>query len=124
MSRLLDAKTIDGVTLSKYIRRPEATWDDVVSYVPELRSVDVQVAQQVVYDLKYAGYVARQQSEIDRQARLAAKRIPESFRYEGIVQLRAEAREKLVARAAAEFGTSQPNQRHHAGGRRALDRAS
>jgi tRNA uridine 5-carboxymethylaminomethyl modification enzyme len=39
--------------------------------------------------------VARQQTEVDRQARLAEKRIPESFSYDGIAQLRAEAREKL-----------------------------
>jgi tRNA uridine 5-carboxymethylaminomethyl modification enzyme len=33
---------------------------------------------------------------VDRQSRLAEKRIPESFRYESIAQLRAEAREKLA----------------------------
>jgi tRNA uridine 5-carboxymethylaminomethyl modification enzyme len=50
----------------------------------------------VIYDLKYAGYVSRQQIEVDRQSRLAEKRIPESFSYESISQLRAEAREKLT----------------------------
>ena len=39
-----------------------------------------EVAQQVLCDLKYAGYVARQQTEVDRQSRLAEKRIPDSFR--------------------------------------------
>jgi tRNA uridine 5-carboxymethylaminomethyl modification enzyme len=53
------------------------------------------VVQQVLCDLKYAGYVARQQTEVDRQLRLSQKRIPESFNYDGIVHLRAEAREKL-----------------------------
>lgn len=67
-----------------------------MSVVPELAAVSAPVAQQVVYDLKYAGYVARQQVEIDRQGRLAEKRIPESFRFDSIAQLRAEAREKLT----------------------------
>ncbi len=53
------------------------------------------MARQVLSDLKYAGYVARQQVEIDRQTRLAEKRIPDSFNYESLAQLRAEAREKL-----------------------------
>jgi tRNA uridine 5-carboxymethylaminomethyl modification enzyme len=92
---LLDTAMVDGVPLDKVLRRPEATWSDAVDRLPELADVDSQVAQQVVFDLKYAGYVARQQAEIDRQSRLAEKRIPETFRYDAIVQLRAEAREKL-----------------------------
>jgi tRNA uridine 5-carboxymethylaminomethyl modification enzyme len=66
-----------------------------VARIPELSVIDPLVAQQVVYDQKYAGYIARQQTEVDRQSRLAQKRIPDSFSYEGISQLRAEAREKL-----------------------------
>jgi tRNA uridine 5-carboxymethylaminomethyl modification enzyme len=46
--------------------------------------------------LKYVGYVARQQVEVDRQSRLAEKRIPDGFKYELIKQLRTEAREKLM----------------------------
>jgi tRNA uridine 5-carboxymethylaminomethyl modification enzyme len=96
ITALLDAMMIGGVPFSKYLRRPEVTWRDVVSHAPELAAVDAHIAQQVVFDLKYAGYVARQQTEIDRQSRLAEKRIPESFSYDGIGQLRAEAREKLT----------------------------
>jgi tRNA uridine 5-carboxymethylaminomethyl modification enzyme len=92
---LLDATNLDGISLSKYVRRPEVDWSDVLARIPELGSVDPRIAQQVVYDLKYAGYVSRQQTEIERQSRLAAKRIPESFQYEGMLHLRAEAREKL-----------------------------
>ncbi len=92
---LLDTATLEGVALSKFIRRPEVTWVDIVMQMPELGPVDSRIAQQVVFDLKYAGYVARQQTEIERQARLAEKRIPDSFRYDAIAQLRAEAREKL-----------------------------
>jgi tRNA uridine 5-carboxymethylaminomethyl modification enzyme len=95
VSALLDATHVEGASLTKILRRPEATWDDVVARIPELSAVDPLVAQQVVFDQKYAGYVARQQTEVDRQARLAEKRIPDSFSYDGIVQLRAEAREKL-----------------------------
>jgi tRNA uridine 5-carboxymethylaminomethyl modification enzyme len=92
---LLESTHCDGTSLSKYLRRPEVSWTDVVAKAPELGSVDLLVAEQVEIDLKYAGYVSRQQIEIDRQSRLAEKRIPDSFRYEAISQLRAEAREKL-----------------------------
>jgi tRNA uridine 5-carboxymethylaminomethyl modification enzyme len=92
---LLDATFVDGASLAKLLRRPESTWDDAVARIPELSAVDPLVAQQVEIDQKYAGYISRQQIEVDRQSRLAEKRIPDSFRYDGIVHLRAEAHEKL-----------------------------
>lgn len=64
--------------------------------LPELASVTEDVSDQVVSDVKYAGYVERQQEEVDRQKRLAEKRIPAAFDYATIGQLRAEAREKLA----------------------------
>ncbi len=45
--------------------------------------------------MKYAGYVARQAVEVERQQRLAEKRIPAGFDFAQIAHLRAEAREKL-----------------------------
>ncbi|HEX2476612.1 MAG TPA: tRNA uridine-5-carboxymethylaminomethyl(34) synthesis enzyme MnmG, partial [Lacipirellulaceae bacterium] len=92
---LFDSTRKDGAPLSKYQRRPDATWADAVSRLPSLADTNPSVVQQVLCDLKYSGYVARQQSEIDRQDRLSQKRIPESLNYEGILHLRAEAREKL-----------------------------
>ncbi|NOY43761.1 MAG: tRNA uridine-5-carboxymethylaminomethyl(34) synthesis enzyme MnmG [Planctomycetes bacterium] len=85
----------EGTLLSKYVRRPEIEWPELVGLAPELAEVDEGVAQQVLYDLKYAGYVARQSVDVDRQRRLAEKRIPAGFDYGRLTQLRAEAREKL-----------------------------
>jgi tRNA uridine 5-carboxymethylaminomethyl modification enzyme len=93
---LLDATSFDSAPLSKHLRRPDARWSDAAARLPALADADPQVIQQVLCDLKYAGYVSRQQTEVDRQRRLAEKRIPETFSYEGIVHLRAEAREKLA----------------------------
>ncbi len=92
---MLDETWIDGAQLTKHLRRPEAEWSDVVARLPELAEVDPEVAAQVLCDVKYAGYVARQQTEVDRQKRLSAKRIPARFDYARLDQLRAEAREKL-----------------------------
>jgi tRNA uridine 5-carboxymethylaminomethyl modification enzyme len=55
-----------------------------------------EAATQVTYDLKYAGYFSRQQLQVDRQKRLADKRMPERFDYAAITHLRSEAREKLT----------------------------
>jgi tRNA uridine 5-carboxymethylaminomethyl modification enzyme len=50
----------------------------------------------VVYDIKYEGYVARQEAEIQRQRRLAEYRIPSELDYFSVPGLRFEAREKLA----------------------------
>jgi tRNA uridine 5-carboxymethylaminomethyl modification enzyme len=95
IARLLETTRSDGQSLAQRLRRPEIEWDDMVTLLPELAAVRDDVASQVLVDLKYAGYVSRQEAEVERQRRLAAKRIPASFDYARIVHLRAEAREKL-----------------------------
>jgi tRNA uridine 5-carboxymethylaminomethyl modification enzyme len=91
----LKTRRIEQVTLATFLKRPEASWDDVVVHLPELVATSPEVAQQVVYDIKYAGYVARQDVEIARQKRLANKPIPDSIDYDNLPHLRTEAREKL-----------------------------
>jgi tRNA uridine 5-carboxymethylaminomethyl modification enzyme len=93
---LLDATWVDGAQLTKHLRRPETEWADAVARLPELESIAPDVAAQVLCDVKYAGYVTRQQTEVDRQKRLSEKRIPASFDYARLEHLRAEAREKLT----------------------------
>lgn len=94
--KLLEKGRIEGASLEKYLKRPEATWEMMVAAEPELAQFSPAVAEQVTYDIKYAGYVVRQQTEVARQKRLADKRIPDAFDYTGLTQMRAEAREKLA----------------------------
>ncbi|HTN73674.1 MAG TPA: tRNA uridine-5-carboxymethylaminomethyl(34) synthesis enzyme MnmG [Pirellulaceae bacterium] len=85
----------DG-TLEKYLRRPEVEWPELVAILPELARFASDVAEQVTYDIKYAGYVTRQEQQVARQTRLAEKVIPTSLDYAKLTQLRTEAREKLT----------------------------
>jgi len=92
---LLQTTRVGQVTLAKMLRRPEVGWDDVLAHLPQLGQVPAEVAAQVTYDAKYAGYIARQQIDIERQNRLAARRIPVDFDFHCVTHLRAEAREKF-----------------------------
>jgi tRNA uridine 5-carboxymethylaminomethyl modification enzyme len=67
-----------------------------VARLPELAATPREAAIQVTYDAKYAGYIARQQIQIDRQQRLATRRIPNGLDYQAVSHLRAEARENLA----------------------------
>lgn len=93
---LLETNRVGEVTLAKFLRRPETTWENLVAVLPELAAVPEEVAEQVVYDTKYEGYISRQEVHVARQRRLAEKRIPDQFDYAKIQHLRTEAREKLT----------------------------
>jgi tRNA uridine 5-carboxymethylaminomethyl modification enzyme len=95
VAKLVETTRCGQVTLAKLLRRAEATWEDVVARLPQLRDVPREVARQVTYDAKYAGYVARQEIDIARQHRLAAHRIPTGLDFQAVRHLRAEAREQL-----------------------------
>ena len=93
---ILEAPRGEDGNLSKLLKRPEIGWADLLAREPALAAFSSEVAEQVCHDVKYAGYIARQDVEIARHERLAQKRIPDSFDFAAITHLRAEAREKLT----------------------------
>ena len=94
--KILKKSRIDQTAGDTYLRRPEVTWDEMCASIAELREIDAEAAQQCVYDIKYEGYVTRQKMEVEKQQRLATKRIPTHFDYHQIKPLRSEAKEKLT----------------------------
>ncbi len=93
---LLKSTRYDNATGDAWLRRPEVDWPQICERIPELAVASDEVAKQCVYDIKYAGYVSRQQMEVDKQLRHAEKRIPAAFDYHRIGSLRTEAKEKLT----------------------------
>jgi len=91
----LESERSGDSTLARLLRRPEVSWADVITLAPPLAQVPAEVARQVTADIKYSGYVARQELDVVRQQRLAQRRIPDGFDYSTVKHLRAEAREKL-----------------------------
>ena len=96
VKKILDSNRHEGTALSKMLKRTETQWPEIVALMPELDSVTPDVRQQVVYDVKYSGYVDRQQASIEKHKRLAQKRIPDHFDYQSLSHLRKEAKEKLT----------------------------
>ena len=92
---LLDSKRVEQQPASKYLRRPEVTWDEMKQRIPELQEFSRTIAEQVEYDIKYEGYVVRQTQQVERQLRLSTKRLPVDFPYDTIPSLRTEAKQKL-----------------------------
>ena len=95
-SKLLREMRVEHIPGDVYLRRPEVVWNEMVSHQPLLGEISDSAAEQVVIDIKYAGYVDRQQNEVDRSKRLSTKTIPAHFDYLAIKSLRTEAKQKLT----------------------------
>jgi tRNA uridine 5-carboxymethylaminomethyl modification enzyme len=94
----LNALRHEGVTLAHWLRRPDVEWNRVTGMAPELREFEALpcVVQQALLELKYSGYIHRQEVQIERFHRLESKLIPTHFDFAAVPQLRIEARERLA----------------------------
>lgn len=94
---LLSSTRHQGNTLEEWLRRPEITWQHLSEMSGELASLDIspRAKRQVEIETKYAGYIRRQETDIARAAKVGNVRIPETFDFRAVAQLRNEAKEKL-----------------------------
>jgi tRNA uridine 5-carboxymethylaminomethyl modification enzyme len=97
-AQLIQSLRYQGSTLEELLRHPETTWDELCQIVPQAAELRLskRAAEQIVIEAKYWGYIRRQASEIERQAKTQQMRIPETFDFEAVPQLRAEAKEKFT----------------------------
>ena len=95
VAQLVEETRSGQTTLAKMLRRSDVGWEEIAAGLPVLQAVSPEVVAQISCDVKYAGYIARQEVDIERQQRLAARRIPSDFDFAAVPHLRAEAREKF-----------------------------
>lgn len=111
----LDSITVKstGTKAAALLKRPEITYQDVIA-LPEVGSGDMsaliddeqreQVELQLEVQAKYAGYIARQEREIAKQAKQESLRLPEDIDYEVVDGLSNEALQKLTASRPVTLG--------------------
>jgi tRNA uridine 5-carboxymethylaminomethyl modification enzyme len=90
-----------GMTLAQILKRSEVNYQDLPESNPALSS---DVIEQVEIEIKYAGYIDRQQVEIEKFKTLEDKQIPDWLDYQAIPSLRTEARQKLTKIRPATVG--------------------
>ncbi|MFA7018568.1 MAG: tRNA uridine-5-carboxymethylaminomethyl(34) synthesis enzyme MnmG, partial [Sphaerochaetaceae bacterium] len=95
VKELLQKGKSDGKRAINLIRQPEICIDDLVEMVPELATFDQTILYQAELDIKYAGYVKRQERQVDRFQRMERINIPSDFDYDTIEGMSTESREKL-----------------------------
>jgi len=102
----LDNRRYNGRTLTQYLRRPEMDLQKVAELDPTVNGLatDPLVREQVEIEVKYEGYLRRQQQQIEKFRQWEEKRIPAWIDYGKIPELRHEAKEKFSAVQPASLG--------------------
>lgn len=84
-----------GIRLSELIKRPQLDYAVLAPFDKTRPSLPRDVAEQVEIELKYEGYIKRQNAKVEEMRRLEVKKIPADIDYDDVYSLRLEAREKL-----------------------------
>jgi tRNA uridine 5-carboxymethylaminomethyl modification enzyme len=113
--RVLGAPLAHEYNLLELLRRPEVSYTALTALSGAGSAVDdpgavigamdfVQVTEQIEIQAKYAGYIERQQDEIEKHQRHEDTRLPEALDYAGVRGLSIEARQKLARHRPATLG--------------------
>ncbi|MBR1571155.1 MAG: tRNA uridine-5-carboxymethylaminomethyl(34) synthesis enzyme MnmG [Lachnospiraceae bacterium] len=86
-----------GVTMADLIRRPELDYDKLAPIDKDRPELHYEVREQVNIEIKYEGYITRQQKQVNDFKKIESKKIPENIDYDDVGSLRIEARQKLKA---------------------------
>ena len=95
LNRLGSTPLHTGSNLAELIRRPELSYEMLGELDPERKPLDDGVIEQVNINIKYEGYIKRQQKQVKQFQKLEHKRLPENLNYEEVYGLRIEAQQKL-----------------------------
>ncbi|MBF0378438.1 MAG: tRNA uridine-5-carboxymethylaminomethyl(34) synthesis enzyme MnmG [Desulfamplus sp.] len=87
----------NGVKLDQLLKRAELDYSIVENISPPEEELDHRVKTQVEIEIKYEGYISRQQSEIKKFKDMERIKIPENIDYSAIHGLSNELKEKLIA---------------------------
>ncbi len=82
--------------LADLVRRPELSYGEIAPFDPERPSLSAAVQEQVEIQIKYAGYIARQEQQVAEFRKAESRRLPPDIDYNAIPALKVEAREKLA----------------------------
>ena len=82
--------------LADLVRRPQIAYDDLAPFDPERPALPKAVREAVEIQMKYAGYIARQQKQVEDFQREENRLLPPDADYAAIGGLRVEARQKLA----------------------------
>ena len=99
LNTMLEAKgsapVANSARLADLLRRPNIGYADIAPFDPGRPELSAAVAEEVEIQIKYAGYLARQEKQVAEFKKEESRLLPGDIDYNAIAGLRLEAREKL-----------------------------
>ncbi len=95
LSRYGSAPVVNSARLADLLRRPQVTYGDLAPFDPDRPPLSPAVTQEVEIQVKYAGYLQRQEKQVEEFRREEQRLLPDDLNYEAIRGLRLEAQQKL-----------------------------
>lgn len=93
-----------GASLLELLRRPELGYDALAAFDPDRPALCHAEREQVEISVKYAGYIERQQRDVEQFRKLEGRALPHDIDYQTVPSLRLEARQKLAQIRPMSFG--------------------
>ena len=84
-----------SATMAELIRRPELTYQVLSPIDPDRPDLPFDVQEEINIEIKYEGYITRQERQVEQFRKMEEKKIPEDINYDDVPSLRNEARQKL-----------------------------
>ncbi len=93
----LENKKSGADPLAKLLRRPDMNYNDLLKIDSNLKEQNIPplIQEQIEIEIKYKGYIDRQQKQIEKYKKMEEFLLPSWFNYDDISGLRTEARQKL-----------------------------
>ncbi len=85
-----------GIRAAELLKRPQIAYGDLAPFDPGRPPLDPHAAEQVEIEIKYEGYIKKQEAQVQQLRRMEAVRLPEGLDYRQVRGLRLEAAEKLA----------------------------
>jgi tRNA uridine 5-carboxymethylaminomethyl modification enzyme len=87
----------NSARLADLLRRPNVSYADIAPFDENRPQLPLAVTEEVEIQVKYAGYLSRQEKQVEAFRKEESRLLPDDLDYNAITGLRLEARDKLSA---------------------------
>lgn len=94
ITALGSSRLTEGIPALELLRRPEISWSLIGALTGS--GLEPELGERLSVELKYEGYIERQQRQVEKFRRMEALKFPEDFDFEVLTGLSAEGRQKLL----------------------------
>ena len=97
-------KNRDPITLKDFLKKPEGKWENVIECIPSDMTLTDEERRFIESEIKYEGYIKKQEKEISRIEKIDNEKIPQGMAYTNVPGLTRELMEKLEKFAPRTIG--------------------